>query len=222
MTSNLQIYFVQITGIISLFFLHSCKPAISNNESDSIEPEKNTTELPADTMGIVKPTLGDQNNKNYSTLTTSKESAEKIKTFLHQKYLEDFDILKPADRKFSFFQTDFNNDGKDDYFVHLYGSYFCNAEGCTYLLLDNNLNEIAVLNNLYSPIYRSDKTTNGWNDIILFSPDILKDEQQYIKIAFKNGKYTYSPANAEKLDSIPSQNCIVMWDNKVSVKEFSF
>lgn len=222
MASNLQIYFIQITGIISLFFLHSCKPAINDNDSDSIEPEKSTKESPADTMGIVKPTLGNSGNKNYSALTTSKESAEKIKTFLHQKYLEDFDVLKPADRKFSFFQTDFNNDGKDDYFIHLYGSYFCNAEGCTYLLLDNELNEIAVFNNLYSPIYRSDKTTNGWNDIILFSPDILKDEHQYINITYKNGKYSYNSKEAEKLNTNPSHNCIVMWDNEVSAKEFSF
>src|SRR5690606_18418480 len=186
------------------------------------DTEKGTKESPTDTMGILKPTLGNSENKNYSALTTSKESAEKIKTYLHQKYLEDFDVLKQADRKFSIIQTDFNNDGKDDYFVHLYGSYFCNAEGCTYLLLDNDLNEIAVFKNLYSPIYRSDKTTNGWNDIILFSPEILKDELQYINITFKNGKYTYSPAEAEKLNSIPSQNCIVMWDNQVSAKEFSF
>ena len=107
MASNLQIFFFYITGIISLFFLHSCKPAINDNDSKSIDTEKGTKESPTDTMGILKPTLGNSENKNYSALTTSKESAEKIKTFLHQKYLEDFDVLKPADRKFSFFQTDF-------------------------------------------------------------------------------------------------------------------
>lgn len=222
MAPNLQIYFLKITGILSLFFLFSCKPAVNDKNSNSIETEQGTQESPTDSMGILKPTLGNSGKKNYSALTTSKESAGKIKNFLHKKYLKDFDILKPANRKFSFFQTDFNNDGKDDYFVHLYGSHFCNAQGCTYLLLDSELNEIAIFNNIYSPIYRSNKTTNGWNDIILFSPNILKDENPYININFKNSKYSYNTTKAEKLNVIPSQNCIAMWDNKVEAEEFSF
>ncbi len=63
MAPNLQIYFLKITGILSLFFLFSCKPAVNDKNSNSIETEQGTQESPTDSMGILKPTLGNSGKK---------------------------------------------------------------------------------------------------------------------------------------------------------------
>ena len=47
--------------------------------------------------------------------------------------------------------------------------YFCGSGGCNLLILDKNFNLITNFTITRAPVLVDSKTTNGWNDILLWS-----------------------------------------------------
>lgn len=94
---------------------------------------------------------------------------EKIRRQLHDLYRTEINQKTvPGDnRKFFFLEYDLNGDSANEILVGLSGSYFCEAEGCTVLLLDSAANMLNKFTVVKFPVLISDKKTSGWNDLVV-------------------------------------------------------
>lgn len=80
---------------------------------------------------------------------------------------KDLDILTENDRRFIYTETDLNQDGKNEIFVGMQGSYFCGNAGCTVYLLTNEGKRINTFTIVDGPIAITADRTKGWNDLII-------------------------------------------------------
>jgi hypothetical protein len=95
----------------------------------------------------------------------------KIKNYLKTKFLNESDLrsITKKQRRFQFSTIDLNGDGVDEIFVYLNSTYFCGSGGCTFLLMDNNLNLITKFTVTGIPILVSEQIENNWKKLYLFS-----------------------------------------------------
>ncbi|TXD47213.1 hypothetical protein [Polaribacter sp. IC073] len=145
----------------------------------------------------------------FSKQNTDDEMSKKIKTFLTTKFLTAADVraIDNNQRKFQFYKVDLNNDGKEEIFIKLMTSYFCGSDGCTLLLLDNNLNLI----NRFSPtqtFYIDENIENDWNILI------TKTEGNWRKLVYKSGAYPSNPTLVEKINEKQRKNGQIIFDKK--------
>ena len=153
--------------------------------------------------------------------TTNEETAAKIKGFLTDYLKTDLKLLESNDRKFSFYEIDLNDDGKNEHFVQLYGPYFCGSGGCTFLLLDNNMKIVNRFTVTDAPIYRSKTKTNGWHDLIVLSRND-SENPEYIHLKFDGRKYPSNPTIIDPEATSPDDGDFIMWKNQSNAKEFPF
>ncbi len=167
---NLRSIFIILIGII----LVTCnknketKPSLDNNKFDNIK---------------------------YEIATRDSLMAKNIQNFLTLYYLkDDLKFIPKEERKFQFYKIDLNSDGKDEYFVRLFGSYFCGSGGCTFLLLDRYAEVITKFTVSTPPFYVFKETHKGWKILSVFSAG----ENRLLKF---NGKsYPSNPSIAPNYD----------------------
>ena len=101
---------------------------------------------------------------------TSIETPQKIAYFISNQFLKerDFRALYANDQKFQYEATNLNGDGINEYLVSFSSPYFCGSGGCNLLILDKNFNLITNFTITHTPVLVDSKTTNRWNDILLW------------------------------------------------------
>lgn len=78
-------------------------------------------------------------------------------------------LVDEYSRQFKCSQVDFNNDGTKEFLIGQTGSYFCGSGGCTVLLLNDKGDLITKFSVVKYPAYVDIESTNGWQNLILFS-----------------------------------------------------
>ncbi len=113
-------------------------------------------------------------SSNKVEISKEKESntlSLKIGDYIKTKFLDKSDLreMKKEERRFQFSTIDLNGDGVNEIFVYLNSPSFCGSGGCTFLLLDNNLNLITRFTVTRAPILVSKETKNNWRKLYLLS-----------------------------------------------------
>jgi hypothetical protein len=106
----------------------------------------------------------------YGVNSSSKQTADLVRLTLQDLYREDLknNIIDSFGRRFILFEYDLNDDGKNEIFVGLRGSYFCGSGGCTMYLLDNQGNVITKFS-VSRDVVIDNKVTNGFQDLFIYS-----------------------------------------------------
>lgn len=210
-------HFIVACNICLAMLVNTCK-----NETKSSDLDIRPTTIPPDI--IVKDTTSINNASNsihYDEETTNDATAEKLKTFLKDYLKKDVSTLPKESRNFTFYEVDLNKDNKNEYFIRLSGSSFCESGGCTFLLLDNTLKHINRFTGLKGPVFISSHSTNGWNDLILHGKE--KDKFIYLEWDSKSSKYPSNPSVIAETDFAPSGHDYIMWNDEFSrAKVFEF
>jgi len=208
---------------VALFVFASCKD--SNKESGKETKDADTTVVQKQADDITK--IADS-EVDYQKETTNEESAKKIQAFLLDNNKKDIEngSLTSNDRKFSFYEIDLNDDGKNEYFIQLSGQYFCGTGGCSYYLLNNDFTVNTYFSVTNPPVFKSSNVTNGWHDLILFG-DYNQDggvkNYTYLKFDKSKGSYPSNPSIVKKTDMAPNGHDFVMWQKEYSkAKQFTF
>jgi len=153
---------------------------------------------------------------------TSIETSQKIAYFISNQFLSDGDFraLDANDRKFQYEVTDLNGDGINEYLVSFSSPYFCGSGGCNLLILDKNFNLITNFTLTRPPVLVDLKTTNGWNDIILWS----NGDYHRMKFNLKDKSYPSNPSVEEvtKLESKEIEQMVSLFETIDSIKTHTF
>ena len=154
--------------------------------------------------------------------TTSIDTPQKIAYFISNQFLTegDFRVLETNDRKFQYQATDLNGDRIDEYLVSFSSPYFCGSGGCNLLILDKNFNLITNFTITRTPVLVDSKTTNGWNDIILWS----NGDYHRMKFNLRDKSYPSNPSVEEvlKLESEEIKQMLSLFDNIDTIKTHTF
>lgn len=154
--------------------------------------------------------------------TTSIDTPQKIAYFISNQFLieGDFRVLETNDRKFQYQATDLNGDRIDEYLVSFSSPYFCGSGGCNLLILDKNFNLITNFTITRTPVLVDSKTTNGWNDILLWS----YGDYHRMKFNLRDKSYPSNPSVEEvlKLESEEIKQMLSLFDNIDTIKTHTF
>jgi hypothetical protein len=93
-------------------------------------------------------------------------------------------------------KVDLNGDASPEVVVHLTGSSFCGTGGCTTLIFQQLRGQYQLMGRIstsHAPIIVSGNTSNGWNDLIVYTRDA-------VPMLVKFGEKDYG----EKVDLAPS------------------
>ena len=98
--------------------------------------------------------------------------------------------------------------------------YFCGSGGCNLLILDKNFNLVTNFTVTRPPILVDTKTTNGWNDIILWS----NGDYHRMKFNLKEKSYPANPSVEEaiELESREIEQMVSLFENIVTIKTHAF
>jgi hypothetical protein len=109
--------------------------------------------------------------KKPTTTEANNTLSDKIGKYLTSSYLTEMDlsVISADQRMFQYTAIDLNGDKIDEIFVYLNSRYFCGTGGCTFLLLDKDLNLITQFTVTRTPILVSNKIENGWKKLYLRS-----------------------------------------------------
>lgn len=116
--------------------------------------------------------------------------------------------MTPDDRRFQMYMTDLNGDGKDEYFVRLFGTYFCGSGGCTFLILDRYSDVITAFTVTDAPVYVSSEKENGWN--VLY----LKSGGKFRKVVYNKKSYPSNPSVLPASDFKPGEKDTALFDDE--------
>lgn len=179
--------------IIVLLPLCSC----GNNNKDN--SNKNSTSSSDNKSNIIS-----QNNKNInSILSEEKNDDQLIKAIKTSLGLSD-DALKET--RYYYNNVDLNNDSNDETIVQLVGPYTSGTGGDTLLIFTKNNNNFTLLKQyvtIKNPIIISDKTNNGWKDIIV-GISSSNNGEEFIVLKYNGTTYsdTYDSEVIASLDTI--------------------
>ncbi|MFT3912418.1 MAG: hypothetical protein QM737_23525 [Ferruginibacter sp.] len=141
-------------------------------------------------------TAGSKQKELIQPPITNDSLALKIKTYIITKLLDSNDLrtITAEERKFQLYQTDLDNDGRNEVFVNFITGYFCGTGGCSILLLDSDLKRITKFSAMNVPLFIEQTNKTGWKHILVRSERALKE------LIYKNGTY---PSNPSVLDNAP-------------------
>jgi hypothetical protein len=220
----------KMNKILTSVFILTLSLSACKDVPKKAEVNENTVSPTVDTTKKVETEVVDtlSNSIGYLPKTTNEETAQKLRTYITEKYLKpnDLQAIYAKDRKFSFYEIDLNSDKKNEYFIKFEGNYFRGSGGGTFLLLSDDMKLINTFTVTNEPIFRSSEKTNGWNDLILFG-DRSETEgvKNFIHLKYDKakGKYPSNPSLIKKIDLAPSGHDFVMWHDDFSVaKVFEF
>lgn len=189
------------------FFIITILPFISCNNNNSISSADTTSAIKKDTA------------KEESIDTTSNIVGDTIVNLIKRSLLStlvknDLSTLTDNDRRFVYSTIDLNDDGKQEIFVGMKGSYFCGNAGCTVFLLNSEAKQITMFSIVDGPITVINEKSNGWKQLIIPSRGI-----NYL-VKFDGKKYPSNPSVQSKFNgSLPTNAVTVLDDN---LKEQTF
>lgn len=112
----------------------------------------------------------------------------KVSDALRNRILaNELDLLKWEQRKYSLDEFDLNGDGKEEYFVGFENDFFCETNGCTFFILNNDGSLNSRIIAIYPPVTILSTKTNGWYDILVNSNSVDH------KLSFDKGSYPSHP-----------------------------
>ncbi len=149
---------------------------------------------------------------------TDSLTIERIKDKLKNELLKnDIGIMKSDEREFILEAADVNGDGKDEYFVGFFTSfYFCGSGGCSVYLLNNDLGLVTAFSVSGESIYILNDRTDGWNDLAIFSGG------KYRLIKFNGAGYPENPSLSPAYIGKPENNGIVIFEFEKEKKPIRF
>ncbi|CAA0221263.1 Probable lipoprotein precursor [Tenacibaculum maritimum] len=142
--------------------------------------------------------------------------SQRIKNYLTTVFLDESDlkIMPVEDRKFQYTSIDLNNDGIDEIFVYLNSRYFCGSGGCTFLLLDTNLNLITEFTVTRPPLLVSDTMENNWKKLYL-----LSDGYREMVYNIQNKSYPANPSVEKEVKDFNTKKLTTLFSSE---KTFSY
>lgn len=208
---------------LAVLALNSCK----KGSEQSVSQKEETTAKDSTPVKSVEATKTEVEENDINPATTNEAVAEKIRTFLTNKYKNELHLIPKEDRKFSFYEVDLNDDKKNEYFVGFHTPYFCGTGGCSFYILNNDYSVNSYFTVTSPPIFRSAGKTNGWHDLILFGDGDPKNGgiKNYIHLKFDKStqRYPSNPSLIKKSELAPSGHDFIMWDQEFSrYKVFTF
>lgn len=207
------------TTLVATLLLFGILWAACNNENNEA-PIKNTD----DSLNTQAPTTNNDsvvNTDDFADETVNEATAEKLRTFLREYLKDDMATMPAEERRFSFYETDLNDDNKNEYFIKLPESKYCGSGGCTFLLVGNDMKRINRFTVTRAPIYIEREKKNGWKILVVAGRQ--KDKFVHLEWDAKAGKYPSNPTVVEESDLAPSAHDYVMWHDEFSkAKEFTF
>ncbi|WP_316834759.1 hypothetical protein [Pedobacter nutrimenti] len=175
---------------------------------NSSERNKQQAKLAKDSLVSVKPGVIDSTGGNHDANTGDQKTVVAVRAYLQQSFKSELEkgIIDSTSRKFGVFEYDLNNDGKNEVFVGLTGSYFCGSGGCTWLLLDDHEKLLTRFTVSKYPVIISQTATNGWKDLIIYS----NGKNHLVK--FNGKKYPSNPSIESAIDSLPKDGLVKALD----------
>lgn len=161
------------------FFLIFCIAAVGiggcNTDSSKSHTNESGTTGADSAEGLKKEVLFDPDTTDtiappdYVVNAADTASASLIRKVLPGILEKQLVGVDPKDRRFVYYQTDLNGDGKDELFVGFTGMNWCGSGGCTALLLSADGKLITYFTVVNFPIRIMNEKTNGWNDLVAYS-----------------------------------------------------
>ena len=77
---------------------------------------------------------------------------------------------------YTYAKVDLNGDASPEVIVHLMGSYFCGTGGCSTLIFQQLRGQYQLIGRIptsHPPVIVSGNTSNGWNDLIVYTRDAV-------------------------------------------------
>lgn len=154
--------------LLTLAMLSSCgeQPNSNDQTKDSVV----VTSLAKDT--VYDPDTTDSiPGSAYLQPAVSAHTDSLVRASLQAMFKDDLakNIVDDQSRSYSFFNTDLNDDGKQETFVALSGPYFCGTGGCNILLLDDAGKKITMFTVADLPVVIDSKKSNGYRDLFIQS-----------------------------------------------------
>lgn len=120
--------------------------------------------------------------------TVAMEDTVKIGNALRENVLvNELDLLRVDQRKYSLDGFDLNEDGNLEYFVGFENDFFRQADGCTYFILNNDGSLNSRIVGSYAPFIILSTKTDGWHDLLINS-----NEADH-KLSFNKKSYPSHP-----------------------------
>jgi len=183
--------------IISLILIAGCKKSQEDLNKSKTEIETSTT---SDSIS---------SKENYAAQSVDELMSKNIANFLTQNYVkDDLEFMSENDRKFQMYKMDLNEDGKEEYFVLLAGSYFCGSGGCTILLLDRYSEIITTFTVMQPPLFISSLKTKGWRNLMIESEGKLKE------LIFNGKSYPSNPSVLPDSALKPDSSFTTIFDDR--------
>ncbi len=193
------------TFFISILLLSACS-GTQNEEKSNASAE---AEQPEEEMTIPS-ALSINGNDDATAAEISQQLAEVL-------LQEDIEFLTPEQRRFRYAITDLNDDGSREYLVEFRNSYFCGSGGCTYLLLDSNMDLITRFTVSESPFIISDEKSSGWRDLI------IPEGGSYHVMKFDGNTYPSNPSVEPEMMLDANSDPIRLLDESAGdLREFTF
>jgi len=131
---------------------------------------------------------------NYEQHTTNAATAARLKAVLPVILKKELVGADSSARRFVFYETDLNDDGKNEVLVGFTGMNWCGSGGCTALLLSSEGDLITYFTVAGVPFTILDEKTEGWKNLTVYSGGadrLLKwDGNSYPKNPSVAPKYT--------------------------------
>lgn len=149
---------------------------------------------------------------------TDSLTIERIKDKLRNEYLKnELKFMKADEREFLLEAADLNGDGKDEYFIGFFTSfYFCGSGGCSVFLLDSDLGLVTGFSVSGESIYILNDKTGGWSDLAIFSGG------KYRHLKFSDAGYPENPSLCPAYTGKPENNGTVIFDYEKEKKPIKF
>lgn len=150
-----------------------------------------------------------EESDKFAPESEDEQMSKNIANYLANDFAKnDLKSLETNDRKFQMYLIDLNGDGKDEYFVRLYGTYYCGSGGCTFLLLDRYSEIITKFSVTDAPIYVSSEKENGWDVLYLLS------DGKYRKTVYGKKGYPSNPSVLPGADFKPGATDKALFDDE--------
>jgi hypothetical protein len=145
---------------------------------------------------------------------TAAEISQQLAEVLLQ---EDIEFLTPEQRRFRYAITDLNDDGNREYLIEFRNSYFCGSGGCTYLLLDSDMELITRFTVSDAPFIISEEKSSGWRDLI------IPEGGSYHVMKFDGNTYPSNPSvEPEAMVDEQAEPIRLLDESAGDLKEFTF
>lgn len=158
----------------------------------------------------------------YAKASVNDAIGAEIGAYLRNYFQKDLKIMDTADRKFSFHAVDLNADQKPEYIVFLQGRYFCGSGGCTFLVMNSNVQLINYTTVMDPPVYVSAKAAHGWRNLLIKANNTAGAET-YRVLSFdpKTRRYPSNASMVPEVKEAPAAGDLELWGGtKVKIYRF--